>query len=432
MTSTAATETAGNILIIDDTPNNLRFLSSLLTEAGYAVRKVINGELGLEAAQLEPPDLILLDIMMPGMNGYEVCQRLKTSDRTRQVPVIFLSALEEELEKVQAFQMGGVDYITKPFQVVEVLARIETHLKMSRLQAQLLQQNLQLQQEIETRTTAEAALHILNQGLEAHVQERTARLQTDNQQLLQAQSELQAALSQEQRLNQLKSQFITRLAQDLRTPLTLITTTADLLKREMGDRPEQTNHHAQRIADSVQRINQTLERLSVLIDPGMAASSFNVVSVDLVQHCQTMLEQWQESNSQHPISFVQWGTLPAQVQLNQTLWQQALTQLLSNAAQYSLTGSTILFELIGEPDIVTVRIRDEGIGIPPDEVDRVFEQFYRASNASALTNASQLGLGLAIAKRAIEHHQGTITVSSELGKGTIVTIDLPLRGSSAS
>jgi PAS domain S-box-containing protein len=144
-----------NILIIDDTPENLNLLSTMLAEQGYKVRSVTKGSTGLRGAQAAPPDLILLDINMPEMNGYEVCQRLKADDRTREIPVIFISALGDVLDKVKAFAIGGIDYITKPFQVEEVLARVETHLTIRQLQTQLQAQNAQLQQEIHERQQAE-------------------------------------------------------------------------------------------------------------------------------------------------------------------------------------------------------------------------------------------------------------------------------------
>ncbi len=127
----------------------------MLTDQGYKVRSVTKGSTGLRGAQVAPPDLILLDINMPEMNGYEVCQQLKADDRTYEIPVIFISALEDVLDKVRAFSVGGVDYITKPFQIEEVLARIENHLTIRRLQKQLQAQNLQLKQEIQERQRAE-------------------------------------------------------------------------------------------------------------------------------------------------------------------------------------------------------------------------------------------------------------------------------------
>ncbi len=136
----------GDILIVDDTPDNLRLLSSTLAEHGYKVRSVINGAMALMGAQAAPPDLIMLDIKMPDMDGYEVCQRLKANPQTREIPVIFISALDEVLDKVKAFTSGGVDYIQKPFHIQEVLARIENQLTIRRLQVQLQTQNQQLQQ----------------------------------------------------------------------------------------------------------------------------------------------------------------------------------------------------------------------------------------------------------------------------------------------
>ncbi len=155
MLTQPVTTAKADILIIDDTPENLNLLSTILTQQGYKVRSVTKGSTGLRGAKAAPPDLILLDVNMPEMNGYEVCQHLKAEERTRDIPIIFISALTEVLDKVKAFAIGGVDYITKPFQVEEVLARIETHLTMRKLQQQLQAKNVQLQEEIKEREQAE-------------------------------------------------------------------------------------------------------------------------------------------------------------------------------------------------------------------------------------------------------------------------------------
>jgi sigma-B regulation protein RsbU (phosphoserine phosphatase) len=133
-----------SILIVDDTPANLQVLAGMLKDRGYKVRPVPGGKLALSAARRDPPDLILLDINMPEMNGYEVCEHLKVDDALRGVPVIFISALTEQLDKVKAFATGGVDYITKPFQMEELHARVETHLKLRRLQVELEAANARL------------------------------------------------------------------------------------------------------------------------------------------------------------------------------------------------------------------------------------------------------------------------------------------------
>ncbi|MCA9873593.1 MAG: response regulator, partial [Anaerolineales bacterium] len=133
-----------NILIVDDTPANLRLLANILSKAGYVVRPARSGRIALSSAQSEPPDLILLDIMMPDMDGYEVCRHLKINETTRNIPVIFISALNDVEEKVKSFEIGGVDYIPKPFHGDEVLARVNTHLTIRSLQKDLMAQIAEL------------------------------------------------------------------------------------------------------------------------------------------------------------------------------------------------------------------------------------------------------------------------------------------------
>ena len=166
MSSNPTQPSKENILIVDDTPNNLRLLSTMLTEQGYKVRSVISGKMALTATQAAPPDLILLDINMPQMNGYQICEKLKSNEKTREIPVIFISALDEVLDKVKAFAVGGVDYITKPFQLEEVLVRVQNQLTLRQLSKQLQEQNARLQEEIRERKLAQEALEKANQELQ--------------------------------------------------------------------------------------------------------------------------------------------------------------------------------------------------------------------------------------------------------------------------
>lgn len=162
------TQTKGTILIVDDTPANLHVLAQLLTDNGYRVRPVPNGLRALASVGSALPDLILLDIMMPDMDGYQVCSALKADEKTRAIPIIFISALDEVFDKVRAFSAGGVDYITKPFQEEEILARVETHLTICRLQQELQQKNQALQRS--------------NDTLEEQVEARTIALKTEIEQ----------------------------------------------------------------------------------------------------------------------------------------------------------------------------------------------------------------------------------------------------------
>jgi adenylate cyclase len=154
----------GTVLIVDDTPGNLRLLSAALVQQGYAVRNAINGSLALSGAKTIRPDLILLDIMMPGMDGYEVCRRLKQDLQTQDIPIIFISAIDGSVDKVKAFEVGGVDYVSKPFQIEEVLVRIEHQLRISNLQSRLEEQNLRLQEDSQNRQSLELYYQQLWEG----------------------------------------------------------------------------------------------------------------------------------------------------------------------------------------------------------------------------------------------------------------------------
>ena len=142
------TDKAENILLVDDNPNNLRLLSQILSERGYSPRAVTSGSRALASAEMIPPDLILLDIRMPEMDGYEVCRQLKANPKTAGIPVLFISALDDIQDKMKAFSAGGVDYITKPFQLEEVIARVETHLALRRLQRNLQDANRRMQRQL--------------------------------------------------------------------------------------------------------------------------------------------------------------------------------------------------------------------------------------------------------------------------------------------
>jgi len=172
MSTKPAATPKGQILVVDNQPDNLRLLSAILAAQGYRVQKAISGKQALKAALTAPPDLILLDINMPEMNGYEVCMQLKSCAETCDIPVIFISGLDHVADKVQAFRVGGRDYITKPFQLEEVVVRVESQLTIRRLQMNLQEktrlleeQNQKLLQEIESRRRAEAALQQANEQL---------------------------------------------------------------------------------------------------------------------------------------------------------------------------------------------------------------------------------------------------------------------------
>jgi PleD family two-component response regulator len=178
MNNTQSNSSCGNILVVDDTPDNLRVLSASLTERGYQVRCVKNGAMALLTANKEPPDLILLDIKMPEMDGYQVCEKLKADEHTREIPVIFLSALDDVFDKVKVFQVGGVDYITKPFQIEEIVVRIQHQLALRAAKAEICQLNAELEQKVQQRTAKlQEVIHKLDQEVAQHKQTQQKLLQ---------------------------------------------------------------------------------------------------------------------------------------------------------------------------------------------------------------------------------------------------------------
>lgn len=373
-----SSEVKGNILIVDDTPNNLRLLSSMLTKQGYEVRSAISGSVALMAVRTVPLNLILLDINMPKMNGYEVCQRLKADERTRDIPVIFLSALGEPLDKVQAFQLGGVDYITKPFQVEEVLARVENHLTIRRMQIELQQ----------------------------------------------AKAEALKALAQEQELNRLRTEFVSMISHDFRTPLTSIQGFADLLRYGGESLPGETrDRYFGKIDSAVKHMLYLLDEVLMIGQLEAEKMSCQLVSTDLEKFCRDIYEALQLSdNHQHTIQFSCTGN-DKSVKIDQVLLNRILTNLISNAIKYSPKHSSIYFDLRWDDQNVVFQIKDQGIGIPEENQQHLFKTFYRCSNVGQIKGT---GLGLAVVKKCVEAHQGQIQLDSQEGVGTTVTVQLPL------
>jgi|GEM_PF-481120 len=198
------------ILIVDDTPTNLAIVVEHLEDHGYRVAVARNGKEGIKRAKFVEPDLILLDVMMPDMDGFETCRRLKALDATKNIPVIFMTALEEATDKIAGFEAGGVDYITKPFQIAEVLARVNTHLSLHAMQVKLAEQNVRMQEEMAVRHGTESALQQAHDALEARVAQRTADLVSAN---LRLQLEITERIEAQRALQQTRDELEVRVNQ---------------------------------------------------------------------------------------------------------------------------------------------------------------------------------------------------------------------------
>ena len=388
-----------SILIVDDTIYNIQLLSLMLKRQGYGVQKATSGLEALDKVNQQLPDIILLDIRMPDINGYEVCTRLKANPTTKDIPIIFISSIEESADKVEAFSVGGVDYISKPFQLIEVLARIETHLRLCSLQKKLQEQNEQLQ-------------------LSADV--------------------LSRSLSQERKLSQMKTDFISVVSHEFRTPLTTIQSASELLEHYEWTKEEQVKQLHQ-IQSEVKHMTALMEDVLFLSRSNTNKVKLNLTKFDLLKFCSQLVHQIQ-------ITFAQEYTLSLSIYISSTstsienphlqnpppelfvemddkLLRQILTNLLTNAVKYSPVNKTVDFQITVEQEQVIFVITDHGIGIPEEDFENLFSAFYRGKNVGILPGT---GLGLSIVKNCIDIHNGSISVDSKLDIGSKFTVVLPV------
>ncbi len=388
------------ILVVDDNPTNLEILDHALTKAGYKVRVEAEGLNVMKQTRLSIPDLILLDIMLPDFNGFDVCKQLKADPLTKCIPVIFMTAMTDPIDKIKGLNLGAVDYVTKPFQKEELLARVRVHLHLRQLTKTLEIQNQQL---IE-----------LKNELENRVAERTA--------------ELSQALEKEKELSQLKSRFISMASHEFRTPLAIISSSSGILqnfsdrlsekrKQEHLETIQNTIKHIIQILDDVLMINQAeAEKIEVKLEP-----------LDIITFCRHLKEEIEASSPSHEIDFyIDLGDEIFSnyqiVQVDKKLLRQIITNLLTNAIKYSPNHNLVNFSLSRTDDQLIFKITDYGIGIPEADQVHLFEYFQRGSNVGTLPGT---GLGLSIVKKCVDLHQGEISLQSELGKGTVFTVILP-------
>ncbi|HIK32051.1 MAG TPA: response regulator [Oscillatoriales cyanobacterium M59_W2019_021] len=438
MTADLHSTPLARILLVDDTPANLYLLSTILVKQGYEVRQATSGKMALESVRTMLPDLILLDIMMPDMSGYEVCRHLKADDLTYDIPVVFLSALDDSKNKVLAFDVGGADYITKPVQIPEVLVRVSTQLTMRQQQKQLQAQNAKLQQEIHDRLQAQTSLQALNQELETRVHTRTAELESTNSQLMQLQNELHRALKREKELNQLKDEFLNNVSHELRTPLNgLIGFLRLVLDGFCETRQEEMDMLRQVDASAMcllEKINDMLDLASLKRgDVYLETYPVDLYSC-LDAAIATQIPQMEDKGLQvdRPKR-----KLPIIVQAHPEKLQHVFRHVLNNAVKFSEEGTISISvqvkpsESDNAPQALIV-IRDSGIGIDPDRQNRLFQPFGWGDGSKTRPRDGN-GLGLAIAQNLLELMGGRISLwSAGKNQGTTVTISIPISSSSSS
>lgn len=374
MTQTTEQKPTADILVVDDTPAHLQMLSTMLKERGHKVRPVPSGKLALQVVRLVQPELILLDTNMPEMNGYEVCQELKADPQLADIPVIFISANTDTLDKVKAFSVGGVDYVTKPFQFDEIEARVETHLKIRRLQASLSESNTQL---------------------------RT--------------------------LEQYKTDLTDMLVHDLRTPLTSL-----LLGLTTMDNFGDLNDMQQELlSTSIQSGNTLLGMINDLLDiskmeDGSLKLTLEEVSpADLVSAAILQVQPLAQDKSLLLKTDI--ATELPTLYADRSQLQRTLTNLLANACKFTPEKGTITVSVqhAAPENAFLFCVSDTGEGIPQEAFERIFEKFGQAEMRRS-GHFYSTGLGLTLCKMVVEMHGGRIWVESQLGEGATFLFTLPL------
>jgi len=361
--------TAPSVLIVDDTLENLRLLADLLGEEGYDVRPVTNGRQALQAVEQDPPDLILLDINMPEMDGYEVFRRLRLTERYSDLPVIFLTAMADTVDKVRAFNMGGVDYITKPFQLDEVLARVRTHIALK--------------------------------GARSALAQSYARLQA---------------------LEELRDDLVQMIVHDMGSHLLAVRINLENVKRQataLDEDSRESLRDAAFSAEELQRMINDLLDVSRLEEGKMPVKSG---AWDLTRMTRDVTTTFGIGERARQIEIESPETV--NVTCDGALTRRVIENLLGNAIKHTPPGGPVRISIAPGDGRVRFEVQDEGPGVPSTDRKKIFEKFGTVESRRNRKYHST-GLGLAFCKLAIEAQGGTIGVHPRAPEGSTFWFELP-------
>ena len=369
----ATDQLSGTVLVVDDTPGNLRVLVESLSNRGLKVLVATDGKSAIERATYGQPDLILLDVIMPGIDGFETCRIFKEKPETRDIPVIFMTALSDTSQKVKAFEVGAVDYVTKPFEEEELIARVDAHLTIRQLQADLLRRNHQLEE-----------------------------------------------------LNQLKNEFLGMAAHDIRNPLTTILAASELLEMTAANTtPEKLTKMSQQIQSAGNRVQTLLTNLLDVNAIDSGARHINIQPIDVASVLEQTATRHETSAQDKDIRLMQDLEPNGDCILaDNTAIGQILDNLVSNAIKYSEPHKTVWITSQRSQKRISVSVRDEGPGLSKEDLGKMFKKFARLTPRPTAGETST-GLGLWIVKELVQSMQGTIRCESVLGQGTSFIVDFP-------
>lgn len=380
---------AEKILLVDDQPKNIQVAGTLLTSNGYDVEFATDGFRALEWLGEGGFDLVLLDVMMPGIDGYETCRRIKKLPGGDDIPVIFLTAKNDTDSLVEGFQSGGIDYLTKPFQAEELMVRVKTHLEMKQMRAKLKDLNTWLQHEVSLKTAA---------------------LQESNQ-------ELQIALTKVQTLDKSKDTFLKIISHEIRTPLNGIIG-ASFLLRDMANTPDKKEFFDM-LEISIKRLESFSFAALQITELQVKTGTVPCQPVEL----QTIIDEAKKiSLIEHQHRFYQKteGVLQP-LRVNRVLFVTALVKLFDNAIRFSPPGSSVTLQVIPADKGFRFTLTDEGPGFSEEVLLRKFELFVTGE-----THVDQNpGLSLPLVKVIIAAHGGNVDLYNRDSGGAVVDFFIP-------
>ncbi len=386
------TDFEANILVVDDNPKNLQLISTVVSESGYKVSAVNSGENALKYLNLKHPDLILLDVMMPGMNGYEVCRIIKSDEKLKEIPIIFLTAKNETEDIVAGFSMGAVDYITKPFKTEEVLVRLSTHIQLTQSKKLLKEKNSEL-----------AAL---------------------NQKLLESRKKIKQDAEKLATMNAEKDKFFSILAHDLRGPFSGCVSLTEILSSGINElSKEDISDYAITLQETASMMNKLLENLLEWARMQMGLIGFEPKNHDFESIIDPTIELYQAEAAKKDIRLITNIQSGLNIYTDANMLQTVIRNLLSNAVKFTRKGGSIKLQAQIDKDII-IRIDDTGIGIPPELLDKLFRIDHKVSRPGTDGELSS-GLGLIICKDFVGKMGGKIVASSQIGAGSTFEITLP-------
>lgn len=366
-----------SVLVVDDNEMNVDLLDAILEQEHYDVYTAMSGQAAIERMQAVLPEIVLLDIAMPVMSGFEVCEWMRAQDAFKDTPVIFISALDDTDNIVRGFEVGGVDYINKPFKSREVLARVSTQVTMARQRKEI-----------------------------------QALRQRERQTF--------------ERMDALRSQFISSATHDLKNPLFVISGYTDMLQMN----PDITGD--KRTRGFIEAIQRGVEKMTDLVHDMLdllqleTEVTLNTQREDLNTFLRYVLRDMKLQASEKNITLSLYSPdKDIAVMVDTKRMMRVFENLLSNAIKYTEEGGTVDVHIMDAGDTVAIDVEDTGLGIPPNMLETLFQPFQRVNSEEHMAQEGT-GLGLSIVKTLVEQHEGTVEVSSVLDEGSRFRVTLPV------